>query len=135
MPSETILVSDFYKIDSDPENNLIRAEWLRGVSKEEMVAGASKLCEVLNETGITKVVAIAQRLVLLDSVTKEWMSTTFYTLLSQTPLQKLARVLPSNLFSKLALESVATRAEALGTNKFEYKNFANLEDALDWLNE
>jgi len=133
MPITTTKVSDYYKIVSDPENDMLRAEWLRSVNKEEMVAGGTMLYQVLKDTGITRAVANAQRLVLLDSDTKSWMSTNFYTLLSQTSLRKLARVLPSNLFSKLALESVATRADALNTTKFVYKNFDTEEKAMEWL--
>ena len=75
----------------------------------------------------------AQAFTTLSTEAKEWMSTTFYQLLSQTNLKKLARVLPSDLFYKLALESVVTRAELLGNTKFEVKNFTNDQEALTWL--
>lgn len=134
-PFQTIFSSDFYNIEIDKENNLLLAEWLRGVNRDEMVTGGTKLYEALRDTGITRAVANAERLVLLDASTKEWMSTTFYELLSQTSLQKLARVLPSSLFPKLALEAVATRAEAQNINRFLFKNFYSQEDALLWINE
>ncbi|MHC2992509.1 hypothetical protein OB13_13280, partial [Pontibacter sp. HJ8] len=82
----------------------------------------------------TRALAIAQRLVMLDAATKEWMSTQFFSRLSQTKLQKLARVLPTGLFSKLALESVATRADANHVSSFVYKNFVTQQEALNWLN-
>jgi hypothetical protein len=132
---QTIFSSDFYKIQIDRENNLLLAEWLRGVNHEEMVIGGTKLYETLRDTGITRAVANAERLILLDAPTKEWMSKNFYELLSQTPLEKLARVLPSSLFARLSLEAVATRAEALSINRFQFKNFSNQKDALIWINE
>ncbi|WP_018478968.1 hypothetical protein [Pontibacter roseus] len=125
--------SDFYKIEVDQDNNLLRAEWLRAVSKDEMVTGGIKLYEALRDSKVTRAVANAQRLELLDAATKDWMSTQFYTLLSQTHLQKLARVLPSSLFSKIALEAVATRSEAQNNNKFIYKNFTSQHEAQQWL--
>jgi hypothetical protein len=133
MSFKTTYESDFYKIEIDQENNLLRSEWLRAVSKEEMIAGGTRLFETLRDTGITRAITNAQRLVLLDAATKEWMSTQFFSLLSRTKLQKLARVLPSSLFSKLALESVATRADANHVSSFVYKNFVNQQEALNWL--
>ncbi|PVY42908.1 hypothetical protein [Pontibacter virosus] len=132
---QTIFSSDFYRIEIDQENDLLLAEWLRSVNKEEMIKGGTQLYEALRDTGITRAVANAERLTTLDAATKEWMSTSFYELLSQTRLQKLARVLPSSLFSKLALEAVATRAEAQNINRFLFKNFSNQKDALTWINE
>lgn len=132
---QTAFSSDFYKIDVDQENNLLMAVWLRGVSESEMITGGTKLYEALRDTGITRAVANAERLSMLDTATKDWMSTSFYELLSQTPLQKLARVLPSTLFYKLALEAVATRAEAQNINRFQFKNFSNQKDALIWINQ
>ncbi|MBX0333356.1 hypothetical protein K3G39_08895 [Pontibacter sp. HSC-14F20] len=132
---QTLYSSDFYKVEVDKKNDLLMAEWLRGVTQSEMVTGGTKLYEALRDTGITRAVANAERLTLLDTSTKEWMSTSFYELLSQTSLQKLARVLPSSLFSKLALEAVATRAEAQNINRFLFKNFSNQKDALIWINQ
>ncbi|PKV63107.1 hypothetical protein [Pontibacter ramchanderi] len=134
-PFKLYYSSDFYTIKVDRGNNLLLAEWQRPVNKDEMVAGGTKLYEALRDTGITRAVANAERLVMLDTVTKEWMSTTFYELLSQTSLQKLARVLPNSLFSKLALEAVATRAEAQNINRFEFKNFSSQTEALLWINQ
>ncbi|MCP2043797.1 hypothetical protein [Pontibacter sp. HSC-36F09] len=111
------------------------AEWLRGVTQSEMITGGTKLYEALRDTGITRAVANAERLTLLDTSTKDWMSTSFYELLSQTSLHKLARILPSSLFSKIALEAVATRAEAQNINRFLFKNFSNQKDALIWINQ
>ena len=135
MPLKTIYESDFYTIKIDQENNLLRAEWLRPVSKEEIITGGTKLYEALRDSGLTRAVANAQKLGQLDAATKEWLSNDFYALLSKSPLQKLARVLPGNLFSRITLEAVATRAEAQNTNKFLYKNFANETEAIHWLRE
>jgi len=125
--------SDFYELEADMEDGIIRANWLRSVVKSEMVAGGTKLHDVLLETGLTKVITNAQNLKSLDADTKEWMSAELYRLLSQTGLEKIARVLPTNLFYQIALESVVTRAEALGVVKFQYKNFSDNQVALEWL--
>lgn len=133
MPLETKYESGFYKIEVDFETGLLLARWLRPVSGNEMETGGTKLYEVLRDTKIEKAVANAQLLGSLSAEAKEWMSTRFYELLSMTQLNMLARVLPENLFHRVALESVVTRAEALGVTKFRVKNFATQEEALQWL--
>ncbi|WP_228466578.1 hypothetical protein [Adhaeribacter swui] len=82
-----------------------------------------------------RALANAQAFTTLSPEAKQWMATTFYQLLSQTHLKKLARVLPSSLFHRLALESVVTRAEALDVTKFDVQNFAQEPEALSWLLE
>jgi hypothetical protein len=131
--SRILYKSDFYEITADSVSEIIRTNWLRPVTKEEMIEGGTKLHDLLLETQFKKVLANGQKLKWLDVETKEWMSTKFYELLSETPLEKIARVLPSNLFFQLALESVATRADALGIVKFQFKNFQHDAPALRWL--
>jgi hydroxyethylthiazole kinase-like sugar kinase family protein len=126
--------SDFYELEADEREGLIRAKWIRPVTCNEMITGGTKLYDVLQDTKFKKVLANGQALMKLDAETKDWMSNTFYQLLSQTELQKIARVLPNNVFYHVALESVATRAEASGVVKFQFKNFKSEKDALFWLN-
>lgn len=133
MTFKTYYESDFYHIQVDSERGLLMARWLRPVSAEEVIEGGTKLYEVLRDTQVAYAVANAQTFTALSTEAKQWMSTTFYQLLSQTKLKKLARVLPSYVFYRLALESVVTRAEALGVTKFEVKNFTSEQEALAWL--
>ncbi len=125
--------SDFYQLEADFERGLLKALWLRPVNENELKIGGMKLYEVLRDTKLERVVANAQSMTALTTETKEWMSASFYKLLSQTELKKLARVLPVNLFHQLALESVITRAEALGNIQFQTRNFSDQESALSWL--
>jgi hypothetical protein len=133
MALKTHYESDFYRIQVDKERKLLLAKWLRPVTTEEIILGGTKLYHILQETQLERASANAQALTTLSIEAKEWLSTTFYQLLSQTNLKKLARVLPDTLFYKLALESVVTRAEALGNTKFEVRNFASDQEALAWL--
>ncbi|QNF34618.1 hypothetical protein HUW51_18490 [Adhaeribacter swui] len=135
MPFEVRYASNFYRIEVDLTANLLQATWLRASDKAEIVSGGTALYQVLRDTGIEYAVANAQTLTTLSSEAKEWMSTSFYQLLSTTKLAKLARILPENVFSKIALESVVTRADALGVTKFQVKNFTDYQKALAWLNE
>ncbi|MCC9135118.1 hypothetical protein [Pontibacter silvestris] len=135
MPFEIKYESDFYRIEVDAANTLLRATWLRNVNDREMITGGTKLFEVCCDTKVERAIAYMQALGALNPEAKEWMSTKFYKLLSLTPLKKLARILPSSLFHRLSLESVVTRAEALGVTKFTVKNFVDQDQALEWLVE
>ncbi|MCX2741595.1 hypothetical protein [Pontibacter anaerobius] len=125
--------SGFYKIEVDTDRNLLKSVWLRPVSTEELIAGGTKLYEVLRECKVEKAIADARILTSLSTESKDWMSSKFYELLSQTQLKRLARVLPSEVYHRIALESVVTRAEALGVTKFDVKNFTSPAEALTWL--
>lgn len=113
--------------------NLLKSVWLRPASEEEIRTGGMKLYEVLRDTKVECVMANATLLGVLTAASKEWLATKFYEMLSQTNLKKLARVLPEMVYHRIALESVVTRAEAMGTISFLVKNFSSKEDAMRWL--
>ncbi|WP_162427303.1 hypothetical protein [Pontibacter pudoricolor] len=135
MPFNTVYESDFYKIEVNPEGNLLYSEWLRHVTEEELITGGTKLYEVLRDTKIERALANGQALGSLTPNAKEWMSVAFYELLSQTNLKRLARIMPASVFHQLALESVITRAEALGKTRFQVKSFSNKDEGMKWLLE
>ncbi|GAB3201373.1 hypothetical protein ABID22_004048 [Pontibacter aydingkolensis] len=132
MPFKTMYHSDFYTIEVDVEGNLLQSKWHRPVTEQEVKTGGTKLYEVLRDTKVEHAVADAQNVGAIPPTAKDWLSSTFYELLSQTSLKRLARVLPKSVFHQIALESVVTRAEALGVTQFEVKNFGNEQDAFAW---
>lgn len=133
MPFKTVYESAFYRIEVNLDDNMLRSVWLRMADEAEVKTGGTKLYEVLRDTGVERAIANGTSLGALTADSKEWMSTVFFELLSRTQLKKLARVLPTTLFHRLALESVVTRAEALGNTNFLVKNFSTQEEALLWL--
>lgn len=133
MPFNTYYKSDFYIIEVDLEGNLLRSEWLRPVTDTELISGGTKLYEALRDTKVERAIATAKSMGALGAKAKDWMSMEFYEMLSQTNLKKLARVLPDSVFHKLALESVISRAEALGKTRFDVKSFNDNDEALTWL--
>ena len=133
MAFKTVYESAFYRIEVDLEGNMLRSMWLKPADEAEVKTGATKFYEALRDTGVERAVANAERMGTLNAVSKEWMSTVFFELLSRTNLKRLARVLPATLFHRIALESVVTRAEALGMTPFMVKNFSTQEEALSWL--
>ena len=124
--------SDFYTIEVDVEGNLLRSKWHRPVNEQELKEGTIKLYEVLLETKVERAVANGQEIGSIPPATKDWLSTIFYELLSKTNLKRLARVLPANVFQQVTLESVVTRADALGFTKYEVKSFTDPKKALNW---
>jgi hypothetical protein len=132
---ETIYQNDISRIAIDRESGLLTNTWLRPVEHDEMLRTAEKINQFLQEHSVDKLLLNALVIGKLLPHTKEWLSTTYYQSLSDLGLQKLARVLPENLFNRLSFEAVITRAEALGTVNFEFRNFTNDEAALRWLRE
>ena len=47
----------------------------------------------------------------------------------------MARVMPDNLFKKLALASVVARADATGDISYAIRDFASEAEAVNWLLE
>lgn len=135
MPFKIMYQSDFYTIEVDVEGNLLQSKWHRPVNEQEMKTGGTKLYEVLRDTKVQYALADAQALGSIPPTIKDWLSTTFYELLSQTQLKRMARVLPGSVFHQIALESVVTRAEALGITKFEVKSFVSPNEALNWVKQ
>ncbi|MCJ8164376.1 hypothetical protein MKJ04_05930 [Pontibacter sp. E15-1] len=133
MPYTTAYESEFYRIEVDLEANILRSAWLRQIDEVEMKFGGRKLYEVLRDTGVERALSCGQSIGVLSAASKDWLATDFYKMLSHTFLKKLARVLPTTVFHRIALESVVTRAEALGLTNFMVKNFTNYEEALAWL--
>ena len=133
MAFKTVYESAFYRIEVDLDANMLRSMWLRPADEAELKTGGTRLYEALRDTGVERAVANAERMGAISAASKEWMSTVFFALLSQTRLKKLARVLPATLFHRIALESVVTRAEALGMTPFMVKNFLTQKEALSWL--
>jgi hypothetical protein len=132
---ETLFINDASSITIDRDNRLITNTWLRPVTHQEMLQTSNRLYQFLQETKSDKLLLNALQAGTLQPETKEWLSTTFYRSLSELKLQKLARVLPVNLFNKLSFEAVLTRAEALGAIHFEVRNFTNEQAAAQWLRD
>jgi hypothetical protein len=132
---ETIYQNDISRIAIDRQNGFLTNTWLRPVEHNEMLQTAEKISQLLQERNINKLLLNALVIGKLLPHTKEWLSRTYYQSLSDLGLQKLARVLPENVFNRLSFEAVITRAEALGTVNFEFRNFTNDEAALRWLRE
>jgi hypothetical protein len=132
---ETLYQNDLSRIAIDRDNKIMSNTWLRSAGHEEIVQTAQKLNQLLQENNPDKLLLSALVLGKLLPHTKEWLATTFYKSLSELGIKKLARVLPENVFNRLSLESVVTRAEALGAISFEVKNFTSDEAALLWLRD
>ncbi|MDX5435716.1 MAG: hypothetical protein LPK03_00875 [Pontibacter sp.] len=125
--------SDDFKIEADDKLAYIRTEWLRPLTDKEFTAEAMKAYQVIADRNAEKVLVNAQQVSILGPDTKDWLSNTYYTLFSDTAVKKMARVMPDNLFKKLALASVVTRAEASTNISYTIQDFASEEDAVSWL--
>ena len=131
----TIYFSDNFKIEVDNSLSYIRTEWLRPLTDDDFVAEAMRAHDVIAERSAEKVLVNSQQVSILGPATKDWLSNTYYSLFSQTALKKMARVMPDNLFKKLALASVVARADAAGDITYAIQDFASEDEAIRWLLE
>lgn len=77
----------------------------------------------------------AEDVSVISPITKDWLSNIYYDLFSHTSLKKMARVMPDDLFKRLAMVSVVTRADAAEELTYEIRDFASEEEAVRWLLE
>lgn len=125
--------SDDFKIEVDDSHAYVRTEWLRPLTDKEFTSEAMHAYKIIAERNAERVLVNAQQVSILGPETKDWLSKTYYCLFSKTAVKKMARVMPDNLFKKLALASVVTRAEASTNISYSIKDFASEADAVHWL--
>ncbi|WP_242926184.1 hypothetical protein [Pontibacter vulgaris] len=135
LPLITVYESDGLKIEVADSLCLVRTEWLRTLPDEQFQAEAMQAYHVIAERKAEKVLVNSQQTSILGPETKDWLSNTYYSLFSTTALRKMARVMPDNLFKKLALASVVARADAAGDISYTIRDFASEDEAISWLLE
>ncbi|HEY4650064.1 MAG TPA: hypothetical protein VIG72_01570 [Pontibacter sp.] len=131
----TIYLSEDFKIEADDTMAFIRTEWLRPLADDRFKVEAMRAYDVIVGQAAQLVLVNAEQVSIVGPETKDWLSNTYYSLFSQTHLRKMARVMPDNLFKKLALASVVARADASGSLNYDIRDFASEDEALRWLLE
>lgn len=131
----TIFLSDDFKIEADDALALVRTEWLRPVEDEQFVVESMRSHETVVSRRAEKLLMNAEDVSAINPETKDWLANIYYDLFSHTSLKKMARVMPDNLFRKLAMESVVARAEAADELTYEIQDFESEEEAVRWLLE
>jgi beta-glucosidase/6-phospho-beta-glucosidase/beta-galactosidase len=131
----SVYESGKFRIETDESQAYVRTEWLLPVSDDQFKAEALKAYEVIAKQKADKVLINAEQVSILGPETKDWLSNTYYSLFSDTRVRKMARVMPDNLFKKLALTSVITRANALSDLSYTIQDFASEDEAVRWLLE
>jgi len=135
LPLITVYESYGLKIEVADSYRLVRTEWLHPMPDEQFMTEAMQAHAYIKERNAEKVLVNSQQASILGPDTKDWLSNTYYSLFSHTSLKKMARVMPDNLFKKLALASVVARADAAGEISYEIQDFASEEAAMRWLLE
>ncbi|PTX22521.1 hypothetical protein C8N40_101346 [Pontibacter mucosus] len=131
----TVFLSDDFKIEADDALALVRTEWLRPVEDEQFVVESMRSHAIVTSRKAEKMLMNAQNVSVISPKTKDWLSNIYYDLFSHTSLKKMARVMPDDLFKKLAMVSVVTRADAAEELTYEIQDFESEEEAVSWLLE
>lgn len=131
----TVFLSDDFKIEADDALALVRTEWLRPVEDEQFVIESMRSHAIVTSRKAEKMLMHAQNVSVISPKTKDWLANIYYDLFSHTSLKKMARVMPDDLFKKLAMVSVVTRADAAEELTYEIQDFESEEEAVSWLLE
>jgi hypothetical protein len=131
----TVFLSDDFKIEADDALALVRTEWLRPVEEEQFVVESMRSHATVTSRKAEKMLMNAEGVSVISPKTKDWLANIYYDLFSHTSLRKMARVMPDDLFRKLAMVSVVTRADAADELTYEIRDFSSEEEALQWLLE
>lgn len=131
----TVFLSDDFKIEADDALALVRTEWLRPVEDEQFVVESMRSHETVVSRRAAKMLMNAEDVSVISPKTKDWLANIYYDLFSHTSLRKMARVMPDDLFKKLAMVSVVTRADAAEELTYEIRDFSSEEEAVSWLLE
>lgn len=131
----TVFLSDDFKIEADDALALVRTEWLRPVEDEQFVVESMRSHETVVSRRAEKMLMNAEDVSVISPKTKDWLANIYYDLFSHTSLKKMARVMPDDLFKKLAMVSVVTRADAAEELTYEIRDFSSEEEAVSWLLE
>lgn len=132
---QTIYLSDYLKIEADDAQAYLRAEWLGDVDNEQFVLEAMKAHAIVTARKPERTLVNAQQAPSVSSKTKDWLANIYYDLYSHTPVKKMARVLPENIFRRLTLASVLSRVNATTELTYEIRDFSSEEEAVRWLLE
>ncbi|OKL40905.1 hypothetical protein [Pontibacter flavimaris] len=136
MPELRIIYqSDHFKIEADDALAYVRTEWLHPVDDEQFMLESMRSHATVTATRAEKMLMNAEFVSAVSPVTKDWLANIYYDLFTHTSLKKMARVMPDNLFRKLAMESVVARAEATDELTYEIRDFPSEEEAVNWLLE
>ena len=135
LPLISIYESDGLKIEVADSLGLVRTEWLRALPDQQFQTEAMQAYHVIAERKAENVLVNSKQTSILGPETKDWLSNIYYKLFSATSLKKMARVMPDNLFKKLALASVVARADAAGEISYTIRDFASEDEAISWLLE
>lgn len=131
----TVFLSDDFKIEADDALALVRTEWLHPVEDEQFVVESMRSHETVVSRRAEKMLMNAEDVSVISPKTKDWLANIYYDLFSHTSLKKMARVMPDDLFKKLAMVSVVTRADAAEELTYEIRDFSSEEEAVSWLLE
>jgi hypothetical protein len=132
---QTVFLSDDFKIEVDDALAYVRTEWLRAVEDEQFVVESMRSHAITTTRKAEKMLMNAKHVSIVSPITKDWLANIYYDLFSHTSLKKMARVMPDDLFKKLAMVSVVARADATDDISYELRDFATEEEAVRWLME
>ena len=122
------------------ENNLVKvffyeeyetglATWKGNGIGKEYVSSMEKIKDLIAEKKIKRWVAEISNFGVVSAENKEWVNTVWFPEVMASGLQRMAVVVPTNIFGKMSAEEVLAKV----TDRMHVRYFDDLESAKTWI--
>lgn len=123
--------TDAIRVSYDEEMQLGKGEWKGFVSSDELRNTALRSLEFINEHGITRWLSDRSHMKAIRQQDQQWTVEEFVPKLINSPLRRMASVVSSDIFNKMAMEQIFKRIGGLGDIAF--RDFDSVAEAMEWL--
>ncbi|MBD1396497.1 hypothetical protein H9Q13_04915 [Pontibacter sp. JH31] len=120
-------------IQHDPSTRLLLTKWLRAVGSHEYRESILSFYKSLSENKILFWVVDITRLSCPNMLDQKWTTELLGPGICKTQLQKIAFVLPDDLFLELVTEKMVEEVLRLCEGQVEIGYFRDYEQAFNWL--
>lgn len=123
----------YFHVSYNSKQNLLSSHWLRVVNSAEYRQAILKSCKQLQESNAQCWLVDFNNFTTPNMSDQSWTIDLLGHNLPHTKLQKLALVLPDNLFLEVVVEKVSNSLLNMPNNKVQIAHFADPEAAQQWL--
>ena len=126
-----ILEKDFVKITYDESTEIINVGWPVNPTSDEIRTGLNTGRDFVKENNVKKWLGNTTHMDAIDDADIEWINNHWFPTLLEAGIQKMAVIVSTNVFGKMAVEDIISKVETL--NGFESRYFDNEEEGEKWL--
>lgn len=119
-----------YHIYFDEAHQIVVMEWNGYATTEQFREGTELMLNLLIRHRCTKVLADTRRMTLISMDDQQWLERTFLPRAIQFGFEKIAILLPTSYFNKVAIANISSKIDR---KKLNMHFFEAADDAFAWL--